>query len=266
MYSSARPGRPAAQEAAVTAADDREDARPDGEGFLTRWSRRKTQAPPDGPPLPATAPAPAPAAAAEPDARPRDPETGEPIDEEWVASLPKIADIQPGADLSAFMRRGVPEALRREALRALWVSDPAIRDFVSPALDYAYDYNTPGAAPGYEPLTEAEIADGKRLFDRLIGADTSPAEAAASADQPATGDTESHPLRHAAASVRLSDRNPAVGTSGQPGPDAREDVPALHPEPAGETEKITQAIDSQEDNLGSPALSRRRRGGGAAPS
>lgn len=145
----------------------REPADP-SEGFLSRWSRRKRQAaeplPPPEPPVDAS---PAPAAAAE-DERPRDPETGEPIDEELVRTLPSIEDIRPGDDISAFMRRGVPEAMRRQALRALWTTDPAIRDFVSPALDYAYDYNTPGAAPGYGPLSEADIADARKFLDRLF--------------------------------------------------------------------------------------------------
>ncbi len=136
------------------AADDRD------EGFLSRWSRRKrdvTMAPPA--PVP-TEPVPE----AKPDGRPKDPETGEIIDQELVNSLPDIATLQPGADLSAFMRKGVPEALRRQALRALWSADPAIRDFVSPALDYAYDYNAPGGAPGYGPLTDSDIAQAKEFL------------------------------------------------------------------------------------------------------
>jgi hypothetical protein len=37
------------------------------------------------------------------------------------------------------------------ALREIWRTDPAVRDFVGPA-DYAWDWNTPGDAPGYGPL------------------------------------------------------------------------------------------------------------------
>jgi hypothetical protein len=137
-------------------ADDRD------EGFLSRWSRRKRDimvAPPAPAPVQAE---PVPEAGA--DDRPKDPETGEIIDQDLVGSLPDIATLQPGADLSAFMRKGVPEALRRQALRALWSADPAIRDFVSPALDYAYDYNAPGGAPGYGPLTESDIAQAKEFL------------------------------------------------------------------------------------------------------
>jgi hypothetical protein len=139
------------------------------EGFLTRWSRLKRAEAPV--PDPATEPVPAPAAPAADgpaDDRPRDPETGAPIDEDWVKALPRIDDLGPGADLSGFMRAGVPEALRREALRRVWEIDPAIRDFVSPALDYAYDYNTPGAAPGYGPLSESDIAQAKRFLDTVF--------------------------------------------------------------------------------------------------
>ncbi len=60
----------------------------------------------------------------------------------------------------------------------MWETDPAIRDFVGPALDYAYDYNTPGAAPGYGPLSESDIADAKRLLDRMFSRiEPGPAEA-----------------------------------------------------------------------------------------
>lgn len=138
----------------------RDDSAENDEGFLSRWSRRKREV---------AAPMPAPVVAqpepgSEPDDRPKDPETGEIIDQDLVSSLPDIATLQPGADLSAFMRKGVPEAVRRRALRALWSADPAIRDFVSPALDYAYDYNAPGGAPGYGPLSDADIAQAKEFL------------------------------------------------------------------------------------------------------
>ena len=77
------------------------------QGFLTRWSRRKRLVAEDD--LHAKAlvqeQVPGGTAPAEPDARPRDPETGELIDEELVRSLPSPADLQPGGDLSAFIDR-----------------------------------------------------------------------------------------------------------------------------------------------------------------
>ena len=45
-------------------------------------------------------------------------------------SLPPIESISSKTDITAFMRTGVPETLKRAALRRAWSSDPAIRDFV----------------------------------------------------------------------------------------------------------------------------------------
>ena len=42
----------------------------------------------------------------------------------------------------------MPEHLRNAALRKSWALDPAIRNYVNPALEYAYDWNTPGGVPG----------------------------------------------------------------------------------------------------------------------
>lgn len=136
------------------------------EGFLSRWSRRKREVPQAAPP-----PVPEPpiaTASSEPDERPRDPETGEVIDEELVRALPEVETLQAGGDLSAFMRRGVPEALRRQALRQMWLTDPAIRDYVSPALDYAHDYNIPGAVHGFGPLSESDIEQARVFLGEVF--------------------------------------------------------------------------------------------------
>ena len=51
-------------------------------------------------------------------------------------------------DITGFLQKGVPEHLRNAALRKSWALDPAIRNYVNPALEYAYDWNTPGGVPG----------------------------------------------------------------------------------------------------------------------
>ena len=40
----------------------------------------------------------------------------------------------------------------------MWTLDPAIRDFVGHARDYAYDWNQPGGVPGSGALESAEVA------------------------------------------------------------------------------------------------------------
>ena len=65
-----------------------------------------------------------------------------------LSSLPKLEELTAATDITAFLRKGVPEHLRNAALRKSWALDPAIRNYVNPALDYAYDWNTPGGVPG----------------------------------------------------------------------------------------------------------------------
>ena len=62
--------------------------------------------------------------------------------------LPRLEDLTAESELTAFLRKGVPEALKKAALRRMWSLDPAIRDFVGPA-EYAWDYNNPGSIPGF---------------------------------------------------------------------------------------------------------------------
>lgn len=131
---------------------------PEGRGFLSRWSRLKQEAakPAAEPPAPETAPQP--------------PPEGDAL-KALIDQLPKIEDIVPGQDLSAFMQAWVPQDLRNAALRRMWSLDPAIKDFVSEALDYAYDYNAPGGAPGYGPITAGLdlVREAHALLDRGLG-------------------------------------------------------------------------------------------------
>ncbi len=120
---------------------------PQGEGFLSRWSRLKRE--PEPAPVPVE---PAPPAAAEP-ALPE----GKTLDD-LIAELPKIEELVPGQSLAAFMQPWVPTPLRNAALQRMWLLDPAIRDYVSPALDYAYDYNT------REPLPDSGRSRRRRTW------------------------------------------------------------------------------------------------------
>ena len=47
-------------------------------------------------------------------------------------------------------------ALRNAALRKVWTLDPAVRNYVGEALDYAYDWNTPGGIPGFGEILSDE--------------------------------------------------------------------------------------------------------------
>lgn len=119
-------------------AEDRDD----DAGFLTRWSRRKrmseTGAAADDPPDPVAA-----EAAAE---RARAAEAAA-VEAEEEANRRAAEAIDPatlgyGDDFSVFLRRGVPEALRRDALRRFFHSDPLLAN-LDGLNDYDLDFNDP---------------------------------------------------------------------------------------------------------------------------
>lgn len=91
--------------------------RPDS--FISRWSRRKRGERSEGPDVPADADAPA---AAEEGSREAGDAAGDP---EVVAKLPDIESLNETSDFTPFMAKGVPEVLRRQALRRLWRLNPA---------------------------------------------------------------------------------------------------------------------------------------------
>ena len=116
----------------------------DNGGFLSRWSRLKRTAEPQ--PVEAEESQPEADAVPEvPEAEALSPQT---LSEEELAALPRVEDLVAGSDIRAFMRPGVPSALRNAALRRIWMLTPAIRDYRDPAVDYAWDWNTPGGVPG----------------------------------------------------------------------------------------------------------------------
>jgi uncharacterized protein DUF3306 len=130
----------------------------DDKGFLARWSQRKQEAK-----QPETKLEP-PAAA--PDAVAQD-QSGEAVEEFDLSTLPKLEDITGTTDISTFLRKGVPEHLRNAALRKSWALDPAVRNYVNPALEYAYDWNTPGGVPGGGELGPG--VDVARMVAQIMG-------------------------------------------------------------------------------------------------
>ena len=157
-------------------------------GFLSRWARRKQavlrgEAPvEDAAPLvaplpigeipveaPASLPVPVEPAAPDADATPV-----KPFD---VASLPPVNLLDAASDFTAFLRPGVPAALRSAALRKAWTADPLIRDYLSP-LDYGWDFNTPGGLPFGFADTLGEGADKVlQLIRQAVGEPEPPPEA-----------------------------------------------------------------------------------------
>lgn len=110
---------------------------PEDETFFSRWSKRKrtVEAEPEPPQV-------------EPPAPESAPDAVESLSEEELAALPPIELFTIKTDIRPFLRKGVPQALRNAALRRKWMLTPSIRDHADPAVDYAWDWNTPGGVPG----------------------------------------------------------------------------------------------------------------------
>ena len=157
------------------------------EDFLSRWSRLKREggeakAPVAAPSTPAAIPAPwaAQPQAAQPGAAASLP-------------LPPVESLEPGADIGQFMRAGVEESLKRQALRKL-LQDPRFN--VMDGLDvYIADFSKPDPLPeGWlekmtqtarfgdykEPAPAAEEPEGE---EAAMAAPAQPAEPASDAPE-----------------------------------------------------------------------------------
>jgi hypothetical protein len=204
----------------------------DDKGFLARWSQRKQEA--------KQPECEAPVADAEIAAAPAT--EAEPAEEFDLSSLPSLDELTSETDITAFLRKGVPEHLRNAVLRKSWALDPAIRNYVNPALDYAYDWNTPGGVPGSSELGAG--LDVARMVSEIMGTGVAPAGPPTSAaavpaeiatDPASPGEPEpdlpEQPLRLSARSAPLEQNSPVsneevgLGTGQQPAPDASDPAP-----------------------------------------
>ncbi len=151
--------------------------------FLARWSRRKRarDAESEHPDTDARTDAPAddkpPADAAEPGAA--EPGT---VEEE----LPDIDSLDKTSDFTVFLKEGVPEAIRRKALRRLWRTDPVLAN-LDGLNDYDEDFSAVGmvaeklktiykVGKGY--LDDDEAPDDERPGDEAPGDQVSVARTA----------------------------------------------------------------------------------------
>jgi hypothetical protein len=156
----------------------------DEDGFARRWSRLKQESRvPEAaePELEQTVAAEAPDAAAV-----------EPID---PADLPDLDSLDANSDYTPFMRAGVPEELKRLALRKLWRTDPvfanldgmndydedfsailksgaAFMDKLAEAARSAADAGTDG--PRYPTATYADADESEEIDDAETGMDVRP--------------------------------------------------------------------------------------------
>lgn len=169
----------------------------DENNFLARWSQRKRQAKQPQRDAPAEGAVPSKHVA-----------EGAVEPEFDLSSLPKLEDLTETTDITAFLRKGVPESLRNAALRKSWALDPAIRNYVNPALDYAYDWNTPGGVPGNSEIGAG--VDIARMVSQIMGGGESVAEPRALTDSGETTDA-SAPVPNDSALQKREPELPAQG-------------------------------------------------------
>lgn len=139
-----------------------------------RWSRRKAEARQEVEPTPPSAVEPV-----EPEPAPEEQElaVNEALPEHEVLKkydLPDPDAIELGTDITGFMRKEIPELLRRKALRSLWKSNPvlAVLDGLN---DYDEDFTD--SAPGVKGANTLYKV-GKGLLDRTDRAKANPGEQA----------------------------------------------------------------------------------------
>lgn len=161
----------------------------DGKGFLTRWSERKRAAESE-------AAGPEPAAPARDDSEAAAEEVIDPKD------LPDIDSLEPGADFSVFMKKGVPPALKRKALNKLWQTDPAFRH-ICMLDDYNLDYTDAAmVVPNLKTLFQVGrgmvLPEDELPEDQLAAAGEATAEGADVGQEPAAPVLASEPAGSAA--------------------------------------------------------------------
>lgn len=131
-----------------------------GDDFLSRWSRRKREVVQVDEPSPLAGPSPQPDETAQPGAAIDDAYGADTIADEDIAALPSLDSLTAETDLTQFLRIGVPQAIRNAALRRMWSIDPGIRDYLSEAREYAFDWHIPGAVPGTGPMLPTDDIAG----------------------------------------------------------------------------------------------------------
>jgi Protein of unknown function (DUF3306) len=140
------------------------------EGFFRRWSRRKAESQsaattaavdPSGPPECATASLP----------QPSEPAAATPVDPK---DLPDIESLDANSDFTVFMRPGVPELLRTQALRKLWRSDPIFSN-LDGLVEYGEDYSI-ASWPKHAIKTAYKVGRGflEELGEGVGGRDQAP--------------------------------------------------------------------------------------------
>lgn len=155
----------------------------DGVSWLARWARRKAAA--RRPTKAVVGASPATAShnhstdqTASPSARADTPTAApalSPSAEVRVEDLPPIDSLTYDSDFSPYLRPGVPEALREQALRKLWRSNPVLAN-LDGLNDYDEDYSRVGMI---EETVETLFRVGRGMANSDAASETPPPESPA---------------------------------------------------------------------------------------
>lgn len=166
--------------------------KPDDKGFLSRWSARKAEAraktgSEDKQPAPEQLP---------------EQQVQPPVD---PAELPPIDELTEDSDYTPFLRKGVPETMRKAALRKLWVTEPSVVNY-RPLVEYAWHENEPGFGPLLPTDNVQDMLE--RIFSGSPDAPKEQEEAAATPETSAA-DAPALPTPEAGADIPV-ETNPAA--------------------------------------------------------
>lgn len=202
------------------------------EGFVERWSRRKRGG----------------ANAADAHSTKVDVNVEKPVDVADLSALPSVKELLPTSDFTAFLRDGVPDELRRLALRKAWSLDPAIRDFVEVA-ENQYDWNAPDGVPGFGPLDSS--VDLQALLAQATG------------EIQALENSPNYTNLHQES--QKSDAPCVDGDGASPQSTAAPQHPCLDAAPDCSTQRSVDAIPATTTTVAALPKYERRRHGGALP-
>lgn len=212
--------------------------RRDDDDFLVRWARRKDAARHRRDAPETEEPAASPAAPPEP-ASPDDETADETAETELLESLPDIDSLTLESDFTRFLQRGVPEALRRKALRRLWRLDPVFAN-LDGLNNYDEDYTKLGKVVMPELRSLYRVGQGMLLGESPAGGPPAPEAAGAQTPAAETAESESRDTK----SPQSPTEDLKTSTVTTPGPkDAADTQPTAPPEQPAATASLPHGED-----------------------
>ncbi len=239
-----------------------------GEGdFLSRWARRKAEARKEEE-KPVAAPEPP---APEPDPAEPAPDLDSMTDEEALEhlGLPEPETMEKGDNFAAFMAKGVPERLRRRALRRMYRANP-VYSIIDGLDDYCEDFTDAAVLVG-KVTTSYQVGSGlkahtdwlKAAAEKVEGAEGAEAAEGDAAREPAPKPAPKPAPEPSAGSVRPPETGRMQGQGAaapdEATPDTAPETSPEPPAPEASADPESVASDSPSEAPSEPAAPRPRR-------